>query len=129
MTLYQQQVARYYNVWVKSKVFQLVDLILRRNKASKPIEQGKLALNWEVYIRSWTPYDQEYTNWKPTVAPRSHGLGFRQSLDVLPIRCNCSHNNNKCLFHAIRPLLIYKVRIPIGIGLQKVPKAHIQSEN
>ena len=47
MTIYKQRIAKYYNVYVKSKSFQKDDLVLRRAKVSKPTEQDKLAPNWE----------------------------------------------------------------------------------
>ena len=47
MASYRQKVARYYNSWVKNKVFRAGDLVLRRAAVSQPQDQGKLAPNWE----------------------------------------------------------------------------------
>ena len=47
MASYRQRVARYYNAKVKPKVFRPGDLILRKTRVSKPLDQGKLASNWE----------------------------------------------------------------------------------
>ena len=44
---YQQRAARYYNAWVKNKVFKMGGLIMRKAKASKPTEVGKLSPKWE----------------------------------------------------------------------------------
>ena len=45
MAVYRQRVARYYNTRVKPKVFQFGDLILRKAKVSKPLNQEKLSPN------------------------------------------------------------------------------------
>ena len=47
MVIYRYKVAKYYNSRVKSKVFELGDLVLRRTEASQPVEVGKLSLKWE----------------------------------------------------------------------------------
>ena len=47
MTSYRQKVARYYNAKVRPKLFRPGDLVLRKAEVSKPLDQGKLALNWE----------------------------------------------------------------------------------
>ena len=44
---YQQQVAKYYNSRVKSKVFKVDDLVLRESKVSQPTECEKLSPKWE----------------------------------------------------------------------------------
>ena len=44
MAAYQQKVARYYNSWVKGKVFKVGDLVLRSAEASQSIETSKLSL-------------------------------------------------------------------------------------
>ena len=44
---YQQRVARYYNSRAKMKSFRSGDLVLRRAKVSRPLEQGKLMPNQE----------------------------------------------------------------------------------
>ena len=45
--IYQQRVAKYYNSKVKSKVFQVDDLVLRESKVSQPTKLEKLSLKWE----------------------------------------------------------------------------------
>ena len=45
MAVYRQKVARYYNFWVKNKVFRAEDLVLRRAAVSQPQDRGKLAPN------------------------------------------------------------------------------------
>ena len=47
MTSYRQRVAQYYNAKVKPKFFRPGDLVLRKAKVSKPLDQGKLSPNWE----------------------------------------------------------------------------------
>ena len=47
MASYRQRVARYYNAKVKLKFFRPGDLVLRKAEVSKPLNQGKLAPNWE----------------------------------------------------------------------------------
>ena len=47
MVAYQQRVTQYYNAKVKSKVFHLGDLILRKTEVSKSLDQKKFSLNWE----------------------------------------------------------------------------------
>ena len=47
MASYRQRVARYYNAKVKPKLFRPGDLVLRKAEVSKPLDQGKLAPNWE----------------------------------------------------------------------------------
>ena len=45
---YQRRMARYYNSQVRPRVFFPRDLVLRKAKASRPVEaSGKLAPNWE----------------------------------------------------------------------------------
>ena len=44
---YQQKVAKYYNSRVKSKIFQVNDLVLRESKVSQPTEVEKLSPKWE----------------------------------------------------------------------------------
>ena len=51
MTSYQQKVAWYYSSRVKSKIFWVGDLVLRRAEISNPTEQGKLFPNWEDSYR------------------------------------------------------------------------------
>ena len=41
MAAYRQRVARYYNSWVKAKIFELGELALRRIEASQPTKVGK----------------------------------------------------------------------------------------
>ena len=45
MAAYQQRVVRYYNTKVKPKVFRLGDLILRKIKVSRSLDQKKLSSN------------------------------------------------------------------------------------
>lgn len=47
MAIYQQKVARYYNLRVKGKLFWPSDLVLRKTEASQSGELGKLSPNWE----------------------------------------------------------------------------------
>ena len=47
MASYRQRVARYYNAKVRPKLFRPGDLVLRKAEVSKPLDQGKLAPNWE----------------------------------------------------------------------------------
>ena len=47
MAFYRQKVARYYNVKVKSRLFRLGDLVLRKVEVSKPLNRRKLSPNWE----------------------------------------------------------------------------------
>ena len=47
MASYRQKVARYYNVKVRPKLFRPGDMVLRKAEVSKPLDQGKLAPNWE----------------------------------------------------------------------------------
>ena len=47
MATYRQKIARYYNTKVKPKIFWAGDLVLRKVKILKPLDQGKLSLNWE----------------------------------------------------------------------------------
>ena len=47
MAAYRHRVAKYYNSRVKSKIFRLRDLVLRRTEVSKPTEVGKLSPKWE----------------------------------------------------------------------------------
>ncbi|MEJ1821211.1 hypothetical protein, partial [Escherichia coli] len=44
---YKQQVARYYNQRVKTRQFQVGDLVLRNNEVSKAAQLGKLEATWE----------------------------------------------------------------------------------
>ena len=44
---YQQKVAKYYNSRVKTKAFQIGDLVLWESKVSQPTEIGKLSPKWE----------------------------------------------------------------------------------
>ena len=45
--VYQQKVAKYYNSRVKSKVFQVGDLVLRESKVSQNTKVKKLSPKWE----------------------------------------------------------------------------------
>ena len=48
---YQQKVAKYYNFKVKTKVFQVDNLVLRESKVSQPTEVRKLSPKWkESYV-------------------------------------------------------------------------------
>nr|XP_010910597.1 uncharacterized protein LOC105036537 [Elaeis guineensis] len=47
MVTYRQRVTKYYNTRVKTKGFQVSDLVLRRVEVSQSIEQKKLSLNWK----------------------------------------------------------------------------------
>ena len=47
METYKQRVTRYYNAWIKPKLFRKGNLVLHRAEAFKPSEQKKLAPNWE----------------------------------------------------------------------------------
>ena len=47
MAAYRQRIVRYYNARVKPKVFRPEDLVLRKAKISKPLDQKKLSPNWE----------------------------------------------------------------------------------
>ena len=47
MASYRQRMTKYHNVRVKPKEFRVGDLVLRRAEVSRPMEQEKLALNWE----------------------------------------------------------------------------------
>ena len=44
---YQQRVAKYYNSRVRTKVFQVSDLVLRESKVSQPTEVRKLSPKWK----------------------------------------------------------------------------------
>ena len=60
MAAYKQKVTRYYNSWVKSKVFRVGDLVLQRAAVSQPQNQRKLAPNWEG------PYEVKEVVWPET---------------------------------------------------------------
>ena len=47
MTAYKKKVAHYYNSNVKSKIFKVGDLVLRRADISQLQNQGKLVSNWK----------------------------------------------------------------------------------
>ena len=46
-TAYQQRVAKYYNSRVKTKAFQVGNLVLRESKVSQPTKVDKLSPKWE----------------------------------------------------------------------------------
>ena len=47
MATYRQRVAQYYNTRVKPRAFHPGDLVLRKVKVSKPLDQEKFSPNWE----------------------------------------------------------------------------------
>ena len=60
----RQKVARYYNAKVKPKLFRPGDLVLRKAEVSKPLDQGKLAPNWEGPYMVADTYGPRLTDWR-----------------------------------------------------------------
>ena len=71
---YQQRVVKYYNFRVKTKVFQVSDLVLRESKVSQPTEVEKLFPKWEgpyVIIRVIRPSAYQLQRLDGSLVPRS----------------------------------------------------------
>ena len=72
--IYQQKVAKYYNSRVKSKVFQVGDLVLKESKVSQPTEVRKLSLKWKgpyVIIKVIRPSAYQLQRPDGSLVPRS----------------------------------------------------------